>query len=202
MTAIQERARRRVAIEAVAIGASAGGVEALGILLRRLRRGFAASVLVVIHIPAGNGDLLQKVLAPGCALPVREAEDKESVAPGIVYLAAPGYHLLVEPDRTLALSVDTPVHYARPSIDVLFESAAYAYRQRLLAIVLSGANADGSRGLACVRALGGLAWVQDPATALAATMPESAILAAGADRILSLEAIADALAALPSDRGS
>lgn len=188
-------------VEVVAIGASAGGVEAVGALLSRLDRSFRATVLIVIHVPAGNGDLLPKVLAPRCVLPVREAEDKEPLACAVVYLAPPGYHLLVEPDRTLALSLDAPVQYARPSIDVLFESAAYALRRRLLAIVLSGANADGSRGLASVRAAGGLAWVQDPATAVAATMPAAAISVAGADRIMALDDIAEQLAALCSDRG-
>jgi two-component system chemotaxis response regulator CheB len=187
-------------IEAVAIGASAGGVEAVGALLACLPRDFPAAVRVVIHVPARNGDLLPRVLAPRCVLPVREAEDKEPIAAGVVYLAPAGYHLLVEPDRTLALSVDAPVQYARPSIDVLLESCAFAFRERLLAIVLSGANADGACGLASVRASGGLAWVQDPATALAPCMPAAALAHAGADRVLSVNDIGTRLAALGGER--
>jgi two-component system chemotaxis response regulator CheB len=130
-------------------------------------------------------------------LPVREAQDKDAIEGGTVYLAPPGYHLLVEPDRTIALSVDKPVHFSRPSIDVLFESAAYAWRERLIAIVLTGANEDGAEGLARVREFGGRAWVQQPETAAAPTMPASAISRAGADRILPLADLAALLAALP-----
>lgn len=183
-------------IDAIAIGASAGGVEATGALLAGLPRGFARSVLVVIHVPADSESLLVNVLQPKCALEVREACDKDSVASGTVYVAPPGYHLLVEPDATLALSVDAPVNFCRPSIDVLFESAAYAYRERLLGIVLTGANEDGARGLAVVRASGGSAWVQEPATAVARAMPESAIKRAGADRVMTIEEMAAELAAL------
>jgi two-component system chemotaxis response regulator CheB len=136
------------------------------------------------------------VLRPHCALPLQEAFDKVAIEPGHVYVAPAGYHLLVEPGRTLALSVDEPVNFARPSIDVLFESAAYVYRARLLGIVLTGANDDGARGLATIRASGGYAWVQRPDTAVASVMPASAIEIAGADRVLELRQIADELAGL------
>ena len=119
---------------------------------------------------------------------------------GSVYVAPPGYHLLVEPARTLALSVDEPVNFCRPSVDVLFESAAYAYREKLLGIVLTGANGDGARGLKAVREAGGLAWVQDPDTALARAMPQCALQYAGADLILSLADLATELAALGRPR--
>jgi two-component system chemotaxis response regulator CheB len=151
---------------------------------------------VVIHVPAANDNLLVEVLKPRCALPVREAGDKEWISGGAVYVAPPGYHLLVERDRSFALSLDEPVNYSRPSVDVLFESAAYAYRERLLGIVLTGANADGSDGLTRIRAFGGRAWVQDPEGAVASTMPASAIERAGADRILSLSDMGAELAAL------
>lgn len=183
-------------IDAVVIGASAGGVEAVSMLLSSLPHDFKPAVLVVIHVPPANDSLLVQVLAPRCALGVLEAADKESICGGAVYVAPPGYHLLVEPDRSLALSVDEPVNFSRPSIDVLFESAAYAYRERLLGIVLTGANADGAEGLRQVRALGGQAWVQEPDTAVASLMPSSAIELAGADRILSLEDMAAEFAAL------
>jgi two-component system chemotaxis response regulator CheB len=181
---------------AIAIGASAGGVEAVGALLAALPRELEAAVMVVIHIPARNENLLQHVLAPRCALDVREADDKEPVAGGTVYLAPPDYHLLVEPDRTFALSVDAPVNFARPSVDVLFESAAHAHRERLLGIVLTGANDDGAEGLRAVRALGGRAWVQRPDTAVASMMPASALERAGADHVLTLEEMAARLSAL------
>jgi two-component system chemotaxis response regulator CheB len=181
---------------AVVIGASAGGVEAVGILLAALPKSFGAAVIVVIHVPPANENLLVRVLAPRCALPVSEASDKEPVQDGRVYLAPPGYHLLVEPERTFALSVDEPVRFSRPSLDVLFESAAYAYRDRLLAIVLTGANSDGADGLSVVRELGGGAWAQDPSTATASAMPAAAIERAGADRVMTLNEMAQSLAAL------
>ena len=182
--------------DAVVIGASAGGVDAVATLLGALPATFGAAVVVVIHVPPANDDLLARVLAPRCALPVREAADKEPVAPRNVYVAPAGYHLLIEPERTFALSLDEPVHYSRPSIDVLFESAAHAYRDRLLGIVLTGANADGADGLRIVRELGGAAWVQEPSTAYAQAMPEAAIARAGADRVAPVPELAQALAAL------
>ena len=126
---------------------------------------------------------------------VKEPEDKESIEPGNVYLASRDYHLLIE-TGSFALSTDSPVAYARPSIDVLFESAAYAYRERLLGIVLTGANADGADGLARIRSFGGRAWVQEPDTAVASMMPSSAIERAGADLILSVQDMAAELGAI------
>lgn len=190
-------AQRRV--EAVVIGASAGGVEALGEILSALPAGFRLPIVVVMHLLATSDSLLVEVLGLRCSLPLREASDKEPICSGTVYFAPPGYHLLVEADRSLALSVDPPVNYSRPSIDVLFESAAYAYRERLLGIVLTGANEDGARGLASIRRLGGLAWVQDPSTAMADAMPAAAIARAGADRIFDLKEMAAELAALKAE---
>jgi two-component system chemotaxis response regulator CheB len=182
--------------DAVVIGASAGGVEAVGALLSALPQSFGAAVAVVIHVPPANDNLLVRVLEPRCALPLREASDKEKVERGTVYLAPPGYHLMIEPERTFALSVDEPVHFSRPSVDVLFESAAHAYRDRLLGIVLTGANADGAEGLRVVRELGGAAWVQQPQSAYASAMPAAAMERAGADRIFTVDEMAGALAAL------
>ncbi|MGH8665826.1 MAG: chemotaxis protein CheB [Burkholderiales bacterium] len=183
-------------IQAVAVGASAGGIEALVVLLEAIAHGFEPAILIVMHIPPTNGDLLVDVLRPHCQAPLREAEDKEVVAAGHVYVAPPGYHLLVEPARTLALSVDEPVNFSRPSIDLLFESAAHAYGRNLLGIVLTGANEDGARGLKAIRSAGGLGWVQEPQTALASVMPRRAIECAGADRILPLPQLANELAAI------
>jgi two-component system chemotaxis response regulator CheB len=196
----QESGAGRARFDVVLIGASAGGVEAVGMLLGALPQTFGAAVAIVIHVPPGNDDLLARALAPRCALPLREASDKQSVEPGTVYVAPAGYHLLVEPSATFALSLDEPVNFARPSIDVLFESAGYAYRDRVLAIVLTGANADGAEGLRIVREFGGTAWVQDPAGASASAMPSAAIERAGADRIMTLDDMARALAGIAAGR--
>jgi two-component system, chemotaxis family, protein-glutamate methylesterase/glutaminase len=183
-------------IDAVAIGASAGALEALRIILAPLPRTFGAALLVVVHVPSNRDSLLVDVLARHCALPVLEPSDKQEIRDGMVYVAPPGYHLMVEPDRSFSLSLEPPVNFSRPSIDVLFESAAHAYRHRLLGIVLTGANEDGTAGLAAIRAAGGLAWVQEPDSAAAAMMPRSAIERAGADAIHSPAAMAAELAAL------
>jgi two-component system chemotaxis response regulator CheB len=194
-------------IAAVAIGTSAGGVEALSRLLPALRPGLRASVFVVIHLPRERPSRLVSVFAPKCALPVREALDKEPVQPGTVVFAPPDYHLLIDradqpgtdPAPQLALSADEPVHFSRPSIDVLFETAAEVYRERLLAIILTGGNADGTAGLAAVRAAGGMAVVQQPANAAASAMPESALQRSPDSTVMTLEGIARLLHALPAD---
>ncbi|HYD80265.1 MAG TPA: chemotaxis protein CheB [Paucimonas sp.] len=183
-------------IDAVVLGASAGGVAAIGTLLGALPAGFEAAIVVVVHLPPTGGTSLQHVFSSHCVLPIQEAEDKECIEPGRIYLAPPDYHLLVEPDKTLSLSGDAPVNYSRPSIDVLFESAAFAYRDSLLGIVLTGASADGAAGLAAIRACGGLAWVQSPDEATAKMMPEAAIARAGADLVAPVHEIATRLARL------
>lgn len=189
----QAQLQASVRIEAIVIGASAGGVKALIPLLQALPADFAPAVLIVLHLPPEPPSLLPQLFARYCKLPLKEAEDKESICPGSVYLAPANYHLLVEPEKTLALSVDEPEHYSRPSIDVLFESAAYAYGQRLLSIVLTGASIDGTRGVMGVRQLGGKVWIQDPDEAEARMMPASALAKAGADRVLSIYDMAEQL---------
>ena len=181
-------------IQAVVIGASAGGIEAVSQLLPALVAGSTAAFLIVIHLPREKPSLLREIFAARCALPVREAEDKTPVEPGTVYLAPPDYHLLVDTGPSLALSVDDPVHYSRPSIDVLFESAADIYGDRLLGIILTGANADGARGLAAVAAAGGLAVVQDPGEALAPALPTAARNAVRQSRVMTLKEIQEFLA--------
>jgi len=128
-------------------------------------------------------------------LRVNEVLDKDPIEAGRVYVAPPDYHVLIEPG-CLSVSVDERVHHARPSIDVLFESAAYVYGARLLGILLSGANDDGAHGLEVIRAMGGIAWVQDPQTASSATMPRAAIARGAVDDILSPTLMAQRLAAL------
>jgi two-component system chemotaxis response regulator CheB len=158
----------------IGIGASAGALDALNELLPRLPAGFIAPIVVVVHVPAG-GSSLPQLFDATCGLRVCEALDKDVMEPGCVYFAPPDYHLLIERDRTLALSVDQPEHFSRPSIDVLFESAAHAFGHRVLGILWSGASADGALGLATIRRRGGLTWVQTPASSRVAAMPEAAL---------------------------
>jgi two-component system chemotaxis response regulator CheB len=194
-------------IEAIVIGASAGGVEALSVLLPALPAGLRAAVFIVLHLPRERPSLLVEVFAPKCARPVREAQDKEPVEPGTVYFAPPDYHLLVDghllvdDGPQLALSADEPVHFSRPSIDVLFESAAEAYGDRLLGIILTGASADGASGLEAVHRAGGATVVQQPASAQVPLMVESALRRSPVDRVLSLDDIAGLLGALPERTG-
>lgn len=183
------------AFDAVVIGASSGGIELLGTLLPRLPVGFPAAVLIVQHIRGDSRSRLHELYEKQCALSVCEAADKQPIEPGTVYFAPPDYHLLVESNYACALSVDDPVRYSRPSIDVLFESAAWAYRSRLLGILLTGANDDGSAGMAAIREAGGTTWAQLPSSARAPTMPLSAIARDVVDEVLAPAAIAARLAA-------
>jgi two-component system, chemotaxis family, protein-glutamate methylesterase/glutaminase len=183
-------------IEAVVIGASAGGVEALSILLPALPVTFSPAMLVVLHLPRDRPSLLVQIYEKRCALPIREAEDKQPVEPGTVYFAPPDYHLLVEKNRQLALSTDEPVHFSRPSVDVLFESAADAYGSRLLGMILTGANEDGAAGLHAIHRAGGVTVVQQPESAKAPLMVVSALQRNPADFVLTLPEIAALLAGL------
>ena len=183
----------RFPAEAVAIGASAGGIDALFVLLGALRPPLPCPVMVVLHLPDDHQSRLVQVFAARLSVPVQEAQPHAPVEPGSVYFAPPGYHLLVEPDRTFSLSVDAPVLFSRPSIDVLLQSCADAYGARLLGIILTGANEDGAQGLASIRAAGGLTAVQDPREAQHSTMPEAAVRAARPDFILPLTGLASLL---------
>ncbi|MFU2326019.1 chemotaxis protein CheB [Pseudomonas sp. NFX98] len=176
-------------IEAIVIGASAGGVEALLNILGPLREGFSLPIIVVLHLPNERRSQLAQVFSRRVALPVLEASDKTSIEAGTLYFAAPGYHLSVEQDRSFSLSLEDRVHYSRPAIDYLFESAADAYGSRLAAVLLTGANRDGAFGLAQVKRHGGLTIVQDPNEAQVATMPQAALDIQQPDRILSINDI-------------
>jgi two-component system, chemotaxis family, protein-glutamate methylesterase/glutaminase len=176
--------------EAVVIGCSAGGLDALRILLNALPAEFAAAVIVVAHTAPDGISMLPALLAKTCLLPVSEAMEREPVLPGHVYTAPPNYHLLIEPKRVFALSVDERVCFARPSIDVLFRSAADAYGERLTGVILTGANNDGAQGLKAIKAAGGLTLVQDPDSAYADTMPKAAIATGAVDKIKRLDALA------------
>ncbi len=170
------------------IGTSAGGLRALEKILGSLPARFSVPIVAVQH-RARESEAFASIMQSLCMLPVHEAEDKEPiVAPGI-YLAPPDYHLMLEPGH-LTLSTDEPVSFSRPSIDVLFESAADAYGAGVLAVLLTGANNDGSRGLGRIREAGGFALVQDPKTAESPKMPNAAINAGAVDLVLPLADIA------------
>ena len=186
--------------EAVAIGGSAGGLNALEMILQSLPADFKLPIFIVLHrLPAAD-DLLSLTLQENCRLKVKEATPSEAVQPGWVYLAPANYHLLIESDKTLSLSVDAKVCFSRPAIDVLFESAADTYQTGLIGIILTGANEDGTVGLKRIKATGGLTIAQHPATAEAPLMPSSAIQENIVDNILSLSDIASFLIGLTMKR--
>ena len=176
-------------VKAVVIGASAGGVDALMDLLPGLPAGFGLPLVVVLHLPQSRHSQLAEIFGRRTSLQVGEAVDKETLTPGTLYFAPPGYHLLVETDHSLSLSCEAHVHFSRPSIDVLMESAADVYGSELAAILLTGANADGARGLDKIGRQGGLTVVQDPAEARMPAMPEAAIRLRQPDLILDLKSI-------------
>lgn len=179
--------------DALVIGASAGGMKALKTLLTGLPHDFPLAIAIVQHMASHSDSYMAEYLGTGCSLPVKEADDKEEFRKGAVYLAPAGYHLQVEPDRTLSLSVDPPVNFSCPSIDVLFDSAADVFGSRLIGVVLTGASADGSAGLKRIRERGGTAIVQDPAGAEVSFMPQSAIAAAAPGHVAALDDIAPLL---------
>lgn len=185
---------------AVVVGCSAGGLDALRRVLAPLPATFPVPIVVVAHMAPDGGSMLAELLDKVCRLAVVQAHEKMAAEPGQVYVCPAGYHLLVEEDQTFSLSVDDRVCNVRPAIDVLFESAADAWGERLIGIVLTGANSDGTAGLLAIKAAGGYGLVEDPAHAYAATMPRSAIEAGAADCVLALDAMPDHLMKLTMER--
>jgi two-component system chemotaxis response regulator CheB len=185
------------AIGLVALGASWGGLHAVETVLGALPRDFGVPIVIAQHrqVDANNDGMLVRLLDARCALTVCEADDKQALDPGVVLVAPPDYHLLVELG-TVALSVDAPLNYSRPSIDILFSSAADAYANRLTGVILTGSNSDGALGLAQVAERGGTAIVQDPETAERREMPDAALWATPEARVLALAEIGPALARL------
>jgi two-component system chemotaxis response regulator CheB len=183
-------------IKAVVIGASAGAVQALQVVLPALPADYALPVLVVVHVPSDRSNVLLPLFQAKCRIAVKEAEDKEAVAGGVIYFAPSDYHLLVETDGSIALSSDEAVNYSRPSIDVLFESAADAYGSGLAGVILTGANHDGAAGLKAVINAGGMGIVEDPADAYASAMPEAALESCPSATTMKLDAIALYLSSL------
>ena len=178
---------------AVVIGGSAGGLEAVTEILGRLPADFDLPVVVVEHLHAEDAGRFAEHLARTTVLQVIEPCDKEPVLPGCVYAAPANYHTLLERDGTIALTIDEKVNWSRPSIDVVFESAARAYGEGLVAVVLSGANDDGAEGMKAVKAFGGMTIAQDPDSAGYPVMPRAAIDAARVDHVLPPAEIADLL---------
>ncbi len=214
--------------EIVVVGTSLGGLQALTVLLADLPQSFPLPVVIVQHRHKSSQNRLTEFLQQQSSLQITEAEDKEPIAPGRIYLAPADYHLLIESpwdwefgvdenyftgwgsaarepidnskspigkrgNPTFALSTEAPVCHARPSIDVLFESAADAFGEKVIGIILTGASSDGSQGLAKIKAEGGLTFVEEPASALCGTMPASAIANVEVDWILPLSKIAPCL---------
>ncbi|MEH2068169.1 MAG: chemotaxis protein CheB [Nostoc sp.] len=184
-----------MSFQIVVIGTSLGGLSALKIILEKLPTDFSVPIAIVQHRHKESNNALQQLLQESIFLPIREVEDKDEILPRHVYLAPADYHLLVEPGY-FALSIDEPVSYARPSIDVLFESAADIYGEQVIGIILTGANHDGMQGLKKIKARGGTTIVQKPATAESCIMPEAAISAVAVDWILTLSDIADQMVKL------
>jgi two-component system chemotaxis response regulator CheB len=186
-----------VQAEAVVIGASAGAIEVLSRILPELPDDYPLPILVVVHLPPDTDSLLSDLFVARCRLKVKEAEDKEPIAPGVIYFAPPNYHLLVESERILSLSTDEPELFSRPAINVLFESAADVYGKGLAGVILTGASEDGARGLRTVGEAGGVAVAQDPQEALVPDMPAAALKACPGARSMSAGEIVKLLARLP-----
>lgn len=184
-----------MAFSLVVIGTSLGGLSALRIMLKGIPEYFPAAIVIVQHRDRESTKMLSRILQQESALPLVEVEDKELIHFGTIYLAPPDYHLLVELGH-FSLSVEPPVNFARPAIDVLFESAATVYGRSVIGIVLTGANQDGAAGLAQIKARGGLTIVQDPRTAECPMMPEAALAKSPVDYVLPLSQISPMLLTL------
>ena len=185
----------------VVVGTSTGGLHALTRLLGLLPASYRLPILIVQHRSKDSDERLSSLLRAASHIPVHEAEDKQPLESPGVYLGPPDYHLLVEPDG-IALSTEEPVAYSRPSIDVLFESAAYSYGSGVIGVLLTGANQDGTRGLQEIKLHGGYVIVQDPESAESGFMPKHAMKNVVADRVLGLEQIAGELVARATDAGA
>ncbi len=171
----------------------------MNILFTLLPKKFSIPIIVLQHIGPYSDNRWINILNKKTNVVIKEADEKEKIMPGNVYVSPPNYHLLVESDKTFSFSIDERVNYARPSIDVLFESAAEAYKNKLIGIILTGSNNDGTNGMKRIKECGGLAIAQDPLTAESGYMPASAIAAVKIDHILSLNGISDLLIKLEKE---
>ncbi|HOI33476.1 MAG: chemotaxis protein CheB [Bacteroidales bacterium] len=184
------------AYDAIVIGSSAGGMYALKNLIQGLKPGFRIPLIIVQHLSPHSDNYLAHFLDQLGILRVKEADERESIKPGHAYIAPPNFHLLIENDHTFSLTVEEKVNYARPSIDVLFETAAGVFRDRLIGIILTGANHDGANGIKSIRSFGGFTIAQNPATAESDIMPKAAIATGKIDKIWDINEISGFLNSL------
>ena len=175
--------------DAVVIGVSAGGINALGKLVASFPFGYCMPVFIVQHISPKSENYLVDILRKSTKMAVKEADENEKITNGTIYVAPPNYHMLIDDNQTIALSTEDRISFARPSVDVLFESAAFVYTSKLIGVILTGANKDGASGLKMIKELGGIAIVQNPATAEVNSMPAAAIRATNVDYVLDLEEV-------------
>jgi len=188
--------------DAIVIGVSSGGMNAMNVMFPLLPKEFKIPIIIVQHINARSDSQWIKLLNSKCKLCIKEVDEKELIEQGIIYIAPPNYHLLIEKNKTFSLTVDERINFARPSIDVLFESAAEAYKSKLIGIILTGSNNDGSKGIKRIKEYGGLTIIQNPETAESSYMPASAISSITPDYILSLEEIMKLLLLLDQKNNS
>jgi two-component system chemotaxis response regulator CheB len=179
--------------EAIVMGVSSGGMSAMKVMFSLLPVDFNIPIIIVQHVSPRSDSQWIELLNEKSNLLIKEADEKEKIEQGIVYIAPPNYHLLIESNKTFSLTIDDRVNFARPSIDVLFESAAEAYKNKLIGVVLTGSNNDGTKGLKRIKEYGGLTIVQDPETAESSYMPASAIAAIQVDYVLPLHGIINLL---------
>jgi two-component system chemotaxis response regulator CheB len=180
---------RQVNYRAIVIGASNGGLHALSIILARIPKDYSIPIIIVQHRHKDERDLLETILQQRCEINIKQADEKEKIIGACVYVAPPDYHLMIETDETFSLSIDTFVRHSRPSIDVLFESAAQVYRDELIGIILTGSNDDGANGIKCIHQYGGATIAQHPDEAKDPSMPVASIRTGAVRQILSLREI-------------
>jgi two-component system, chemotaxis family, protein-glutamate methylesterase/glutaminase len=174
---------------AIVIGSSAGGLNALTTIFEKLPVNYPLPIVVVQHRAHEQEGLLEEVLQSKCKIAIKQADEKESIGQGCIYIAPPGYHLLIEKDFTFSLSADAHVNYSRPSIDILFETAAEAYKETLIGLILTGANTDGATGMLSIKNYGGFTIAQDPKEAFSSQMPKACIANGSINVILNLQGI-------------
>lgn len=191
-SALKDNNNMRVSLpRTLVIGGSAGSLDVLLQLIPQLDQSCRLAIIIVLHRKSEYDTLLSDLLAARSKLPVKEAEEKDLLVAGTIYVAPADYHLLIEPDGTLTLDYSEKVHYSRPSIDVTFLSAAEVFGPKLVCLLLSGANADGAEGIATAKRMGAVTAVQDPVSAEVAYMPKAALSVTTVDRILRIQEMPD-----------
>ena len=183
-------------IEAIVIGASAGGIQAVEKILSALPESYSLPIIIVIHLPANERSLLPEVFKHRLKMKVKEVNEKETIESGTVYFAPSAHHVLIEKNKTFSLSIEEPVLFSRPSIDILFKTAADCYGENLVGILLTGANEDGAQGLKKIKEAGGITVVQNPASAEISVMPAAGMPFTSPEYILTLDEIANFLLTL------